>query len=347
MARPYQQLAKNIKFLPCIFVLLFALLGLSTATPNTHAAATLSTPNLVTSDNWSGDEAQGKLGSFNRAQIAFTIPSLKSNGDMSIWVGLGGDPTLLGGNPNNAVLVQAGVDSCLGSSCFGPCPNPNRQCNYAWWEIADALVVQPIRFSKPISAGNLITVYLESNFNNKGSDRLTLTDLTTGESHTILVGKQSATKDGQRISIITPNGRSSSLNGIKIVSDGASAECIGERPLVGSLSGGSFTTLPSFLPVNISRCDVGNNRLLEAISRAQPVNQITMVDRGSSGRRSLGNSVRGANANADVPRMVPGPLHGRYGDAFILAEPTAQQPLNSTARFVKFPSRASQPPPGS
>ncbi len=347
MAWPYQQLAKNIKFLPCIFTLLFALVGLSTATPSTHAAASISSPNLVTSDNWSGDEAQGKIGSFNRAQIAFNVPSLKSNGDMSVWAGLGGDPTLLGGDPNSAVLVQAGVDSCLGSSCFGPCPNPNIQCNYAWWEIADALVVQPIRFNKPISAGNLIAVYLESNFNNKGSDILRVTDLTIGESHTILVANQVATKDGQRISIITPNGRSSSLNGIKIITDGASAECIGERPLVGSLSGGSFTTLPVVPPVNILRCDVGNSRLLEAISSAQPLNQITMVDRGTSGRRSLGNSVRGANATADIPRLRPGPIGGRYGDAFTLAEPTSQQPLNSTARFVKFPGRSSHLPPGS
>src|SRR5437016_4888370 len=90
MARPYQRLVKNVKFLPCIFALLFALVDLSTVAPNAHAADTAVAPQVSASQNWSGFEAKGKLGAFNRAQMAFTVPTVLSAGDMSAWIGVGG-----------------------------------------------------------------------------------------------------------------------------------------------------------------------------------------------------------------------------------------------------------------
>jgi len=286
MVQPYQQLARGVKFLPCVFALLFALVGLSTAPPNIHAAS-LSSLNSALSFNWAGVEADGQRGSYNRAQMSFTVPSFKSKGEITIWAGLGGG---LGGRAGNVgknfVLVQAGVDSCLGScpSLGSNCPDPNSQCNVLWWEIAATLAEEPIQFNQPVRAGDLISVSVASNVNNNGTDQFILKDLTAqpSESHTILVTQQRATQDGQPIpNILSSQGsKLSSLKGVKIPTDGASAECIVERPsVVRSIGNASLASLPKFSSINVSQCDTGlkNKSTLQAISTASVVKQITMT----------------------------------------------------------------------
>jgi hypothetical protein len=271
MIKPHQQLVKNLKFLPCLFALLFALVGLSTATPNTHAAGTappLPSPTNSQSLNWSGYEAIGSLGTFLRTQCTFKVPTLRSRGEVSLWCGLGGDP--VGINPTNpdkgkkqAVLVQAGVDSCLGLSCPGG--NLNIEHSYVWWEIADALVVQPISFSQGIHNGDTIYFYITSNLNKDGFDKFFIRNITTKEIHTIIVNSQGATDNDQPIPVNTLNGQRATMNGTSrksaseasfpIITDGASAECILEVPL--DAISGTLANLPSFGSAQISGCDAG------------------------------------------------------------------------------------------
>jgi hypothetical protein len=340
MRWPYQRLAKNVKFLRCIFALLFALVDLSIAASNTHAAAT---PLTSQSENWSGHEAQGKPGTFKKVQILFNVPTLTSEGEMSYWAGLGGDPGQLQGK--EAVLVQAGIASCLGSSCSGDC-KPNKQCNYAWWEIANALVVQPTRFRKGINTGDLIYVYVQSNVNSDRLDIFHIQNRTTGETHEIRVTDEGATKDNKPISITTPNGRSKSLNGIEIVADGASAECVVERPLIIEPSGNTrFTKLPTFKSVTISRCDVGNNRIMQAISSVPRINKINMIGNPSGKISRPTNSARRANATSTTLLTTTGSLGGKFGDTFTVTQPNKSQEVNSSLHSVNFSGRSIKVPP--
>ena len=174
MTKLHQRLVKNVKFLSSLLALLFALVGIPIATPNTHvaSAATIPLPTTSLSNNWSGMEATSTVGKFKRVQCRAKVPTLTSDGDVSEWCGIGGDPGVVPGGVGNAVLVQAGVDSCLGASCPGN--NSNVQHNYVWWEIADALVVQPIRMSKGIHNGDDLYFYMELNIGNSGRTNSTL-----------------------------------------------------------------------------------------------------------------------------------------------------------------------------
>ncbi len=348
MARPYQRLVKNVRFLPCIFALLFALVGLSTATPNTHAANAAVAPQIATSQNWSGFEAKGKLGTFKKAQMSFTVPTVRTQGDMSVWVGTGGDPNQV--NPNNpvageqtAVLVQAGVDSCLGNPCSAPCRPSNVQCNYAWWEIADALVVQPIRFRQPISAGDLIVVYLESNLNNSSIDKFIIKDVNTNEIHTIIISDQGATKDNQRIPIIGGS------NGLNIVTDGASVECIVERPAI-SIQPLVLTPLPTFGGAAVPHCDMGKGPGWQGIGAAPQLSQIFMIDdpTGKGGNSTRQRGSRSGSTNAPSLRAKASFLSGKFGDSFIVtpAAGTLAPITNSTVHSINLSGRASKRPPG-
>ncbi len=288
MTKLHQGFVKNVKFLPCLFALLFALVGLTTATPNTHAAsaATIPLPTTSLSNNWSGMEATSAVGNFKRVQCRAKVPTLNSNGDVSEWCGIGGDPAVVSGGVGNAVLVQAGVDSCLGPGC--PSNNSNAQHNYVWWEIADALVVQPIRMSKGIHNGDDLYFYIESDFKKDGFDKFYIRNITTKESHTIIVNDQGATDNGKPTSINTADSGNGKL---PIISDSASMECILERPL--DAISGTLAHLPNLTkPENITECDagVGTNGLMTPIGLLPNVNSIKMFNSSGSGQGS--NSAR-------------------------------------------------------
>jgi len=291
MTRRHQGLVKNVKFLSCLFALLFALVGLPTATPNTYtaSAATIPLPTTSLSNNWSGMEATSTVGKFKKVQCRAKVPTLTSNGDVSEWCGLGGDPSIIPGGVGKAVLVQAGVDSCLGPGCPGG--NSNVQHNYVWWEIADALVVQPVRFSKGIHNGDDLYFYMESNVGNSGQDKFYIKNLTTKEpSHTIIINDQGATDNGKPISINTIGSGNSK---IPITSDSASMECILERPL--DAISGALAHLPDLeKPENIIECDagVGTNKFMTPIGLLPNVNSIKMFNSSSSGRGRGSNSAR-------------------------------------------------------
>jgi len=335
MIQPYR-LIKSIKYISGALVLLFALVGLPTAIPSTHAAAS-AVPSTTFSSNWSGYEATAPLGSFKKSQCAFKVPAIKSSGDVSAWCGLGGDPNSV--NPTNptqgakdAVLVQAGMDACLNSnSCTGNCTR-NVQCNSLWWEIADALVVQPIRFNKKIAVGDSIYVYVESNLHNNGTDIFFLQDRTTHESHKIIATRQGVTKDGQPTRIVGPQ------NGFPIVSDGGSAECIVERPL--NVSSNTFVRLTTFKSVTIFGCDDGrvNQAQLESIASVPTVTKINMFNPANSGSNSpASNSAKQAAAGAVVVIAAPTGFSGLNADNFTVIQPTNPQPQgksNSIAHFI-------------
>lgn len=332
MIQPYQ-IGKNIKFLPCTFALLFALLGLSITPPSTYAAAS-AIPSVLSS-NWSGFEASGPVGTFKKSQCTTKIPKVTTPGDVSVWCGLGGDPNSI--NPNNpttgaqqAVLVQAGIDACLNStSCTGNCRR-SIQCNSIWWEIADALVVQPIRFNRGIHIGDTIYIYMQSNLHNDNVDLFNIQNRTTRESHTIRVTNQGATMDGRPIRIIGSQPR----NGIPIVSDGASVECIVERPLdVGS---NTFIHLATFQSATVTGCDDGpvDQSYLEPISSVPTLTRINMFNDTNSSR----GSTQRANAPSVIILAQPTDLFGPLLDRFtVIQNPKTQTQTitNSIAHFMR------------
>jgi len=291
MTRRHEGLVKNVKFLSCLFALLFALVDIPTAISNTHtaSAATIPHPKTSLSNNWSGMEATSTVGKFKSVQCRAKVPTLTSNGDVSEWCGIGGDPTTVPGGVGKTVLVQAGVDSCLGPGCSGN--NSNAQRNYVWWEIADALVVQPIRMSQGIHNGDDLYFYMESNVGNSGEDKFYIKNLTTKEpSHTIIVNDQGATDNGKPYSI---NRIDSSNSTFQIISDSASVECILERPL--DAISGTLAHLPDLeKPENIVECDagVGANGPLTPIGVLPNVNSIKMFNSSGSGRGQGSNSAR-------------------------------------------------------
>jgi hypothetical protein len=320
------RLVKNMKFLPCTFALLFSLLGLSTVTPSIYAA-TDAVPSVFSS-NWSGFEATGPLNTFRKSQCTTTVPKVTTSGDVSVWCGLGGDPTSI--NPNNptqgaqkAVLVQAGIDACLNSaSCIGNNCQPGVQCNSAWWEIADALVVQPIRFTKGIHVGDVVYVYMQSNLHDDGIDLFYLQNRTTGEAHKISITNQGATKDGNSIRIVGPQ-----PNRIPIISDGASVECIVERPL--DASSNTFIRLATFQSTTVTGCDDGrvNQPLLEPIASAPSISKINMFN--------------GSNQQATTQGVTvlaqPTSLFGTLQDSFnVIQPPKNQQQTLRKASIVQF-----------
>jgi hypothetical protein len=254
----------------------------ATVTLHTHAASRITVPIPVAtlSSNWSGYEATGPAGTFKKSQCRAQVPTLTSRGDVSAWCGLGGDPSFVPGGSAKTVLVQAGLDACLGPTCFGG--NSNTQVNFAWWEIANALIVQPVRFTKGVKAGDDMYFYMESGINNSIEDKFYLRNITTNESHTIIVNPQGATKDGVPISISTINGNTRRTSNIPIVSDGASVECIVERPLNAITN--TLINLPSFGSEKILSCDVGTeqSRLLQPIGVIPTVSKISMINKSRS-----------------------------------------------------------------
>ena len=328
MRRPSRRFTKNAKFLPFTFVLLFSLMGLYIMMPNTYAAnlnafyialtpAVAAKPHSIAtsgSSNWSGYEASSSRGAFKKIQCSVKVPTLTSKGDVSTWCGLGGDPSVLSGD-SNPVLVQAGLDSCLGDSCVGN--NPNVQQDFAWWEIADALVVQPVHFAKKVRPGDTMYFYIESDNRSGPEDIFFLGNLTTKETHKIILNLQGATNDGRPYDIDTAG-----LHGtLHLISDGASAECIVERPI--DANDGTLTRLPIFGSEKIQTCDTGTTSKqasLTPIGFLSNICKITMFD---SSPQGLG--MNAARQQQDLMRIVialPSSLTGRLRDSFSVRGPS-------------------------
>jgi hypothetical protein len=320
--------AKNAKFLPFIFALHFSLMGLYTTIPNTYAAnintfhfalgsAVAAQPHAIVtsgSANWSGYEATSSQGTFTRVQCSARVPTLTTAGDVSTWCGLGGDPSILPGDIN-PVLVQAGFDSCLGNSCAGN--DPSVQQNFAWWEIADAIVVQPVHFAKNLHAGNNMYFSMESDTRSGPKDTFLLKNLTTKETHKIIINLQGATDNGKPYHI-----NKIGLDGpLHLISDGASVECILERPL--NAGDGTLAHLPTFGSEKVQTCDAGTTSKqtkLTPIGSLSNISKIAMFDssledQGRYSARRQQDSTRNVIA-------VPSNLTGHSRDSFIVRGPT-------------------------
>ncbi len=202
MARPSLQPVKTVRCLYYLLVLLLSAVVLFGGTYNasgvsasTYRHSHQSSTASISGDNWAGYEALGLSGTFNKAQVYFTIPSLNpsTQGATSEWVGIGGEPTVT----NSPVLVQAGVDSFMDSS--------RSQSNEAWIEVADTFPSRDVQFLHGLHRGDSIYVYVESNVNNSGYDKFYIQNITTHEGHWF------------------------SLPGRQYITDGASGECILER----------------------------------------------------------------------------------------------------------------------
>ncbi len=319
------RITRNIKFSYYSLVLLFSLLGLSIVPiPSTYAAAN-AIPSIFSS-NWSGLEAAGPTGTFRKSQCTATVPKITTRGDVSVWCGLGGDPSAI--NPNNptqgsqqAVLVQAGIDACLDDNCIGSNCQRGVQCNDAWWEIADALVSQTVRFTIGVHVGDVFYVYMQSNLHDDNTDLFYLQNRTTGESHTIRVTAQGATKDGSPIRIVGPQ-----PNRIPVVSDGASVECIVERPL--NAASNSFLELPDFQSTTVTGCDDGQvgQAVLEPITTNSTVTTISMFDK-PTGASSQNPGVTVLASPQQPFARTPGIV-----DSFNVIQPAANASAQATRR---------------
>jgi hypothetical protein len=318
------QSIKNRRCLPCTFALLFALLSLSTTVPRAYAV-TSAIPSTDAA-NWAGVEATAPLGTFRKSQCMTKVPKLTGSGDVSVWCGLGGDPSSI--DPNNllageqrAVLVQAGVDTCLDSvACDNSC-RPNVQCNIAWWEIANALVEQPIQLINGLHIGDVVSVYIQSNIQNNNIDLFIIQNRTTGEKHTIIVNRHGATDNGRPFPIVGPH------NGFLIATDGASVECIVERPTDASTN--LLIRLATFQLVIVAGCDDEevNRTFLEPISSIPTVVKISMYNPTNSQK----------NVQLGVVIAQPTNFFGRFLDDFTVVQKLHAQPqiiANSTVRFV-------------
>ena len=327
MIRLGRQLAKNAKFLSFTFALLSSLMGLYTMMPNAYAA-NINTSHLAlapavaahlravvtsgSSSNWSGYEATSSRGAFKKVQCSAKVPTLTTAGDVSTWCGLGGDPSAVPGYIT-PILVQAGFDSCLGNSCNGD--DPNVQQNSAWWEIADALVVQTVHFTKNVHPGDTMYFYIESDTRSGPKDIFYLNNLTTKETHKIIVNLQGATNNGRPYSI----NRTGLKGTLHLISDGATVECIIERPII--VGDGTLASLPTFGSEKVQTCDAGTKRAsLTPIGFLPKVSKITMFN--SSPQSQGMNAARQQRDSTGNVIALPSSLTGRLRDSFIVKEPT-------------------------
>lgn len=194
---------------------------------------TSKSPTNAMSLNWAGYVATGGPATFLRARVTFTIPTITSkpdpNGVVSLWAGVGGATSNLVGS-----LVQAGIDSALEpADKFSPKPY---QVNEAWIE-AFPQDTQILTFANPksLSTGDSVTVEVKAEINKKNHNvslSFTITDNTT--------------KESQKFSISTTDAT--------FQTDGASGECIVERPF--SLITNNFFILPQFGTAKLSGCQV-------------------------------------------------------------------------------------------
>jgi len=166
----------------------------------------------LASFNWSGYIADEAPGTFKAASITFTVPTLRGQSGDHVASWVG-----LGGGLTPAPrLVQAGVDSWIDDA--------GRQINAPFWEVVPGFTEQIVALNTDIQAGDRVSVSVSS----VGRDTFLISDLSTGASASFV------------------------LRGATNLTDGASAECIVERPSVDR----SLIPLAQFHALAISRCQV-------------------------------------------------------------------------------------------
>lgn len=210
------------------------------------------------SKNWSGNVDYASRYTFGIAEAEFNVPSLfipgsPINSHVSIWAGLGGDADFT----SPTVLVQAGVDSSV--TC-GSC-----QYNESWWEVWPYNEEQNLPLSR-LNSGDDIYITVTSNNSNDGQDYFYIEN-------------------------ITANSYSSKTVTIRsYISDGATGECVLERP--GIFGTNQYYALAQFNPQqsnteNISNCAVtGVKGGIVGIGN-QNHDYYTMTSDGTSGGRIL------------------------------------------------------------
>jgi hypothetical protein len=247
----FKQHSYTVRLLSYFCGLALALSFLVSATSHLYAASAkplavrhaidprfTSTGTSTKSINWAGYVAIDQPHTFLKAKLTFEIPTLKGEADfnkvVSIWAGLGGvDSNIV---PS---LVQTGIDSLIVPADVTH--SEPYQVNQAWFEDYP----QPplfITFTNPqsLSAGDSITVDIQSELGRhqtRVQDRFSIQDQTSGE-----------TQSGAL-----------TITDTSFQTDGASAECIVERPAFISQIGIQLSSLPQFGTANLSDCQVSND----------------------------------------------------------------------------------------
>jgi hypothetical protein len=234
----------------------------SSPTPSSSPASSVSL-----SQNWAGYEAMALPHTFNAAQAYFTVPSINPSmpGDVSAWVGVGGDPSLVPSGPNGTVLVQAGLDACLGSFCG--CSDSNTQCNTLWWEEFPDFPAETVSFTHGVHAGDQIFVYIDSNVINDQIDAFFMLNKTTDEYHSValsLTGSRQYATDGASSECIVERSSDASTNGLLAFADFGMEKISGCEV---SQSSGKETPAPIGSQQNISKIDLFSSTQIAADSQ--------------------------------------------------------------------------------
>lgn len=206
-----------------------------------HPNVALSTPacdDLAKHDScsWGGNFATGARGTYTEVSVEFKIPTISGPPDASVafWAGLGGLPG------TSSELVQAGVASCIGATTANNCSQTAGQHNSTFWSYTDAnnkTTSGPFGFTQGLNPGDTIFVFVQSNYRGSGDDYFYMQNERTGEI------------------------RDHTLSGDS--SDGASGECIGERPE--AVQGGTQPPLAGFGTEEITDCQVSSNTITHAV----------------------------------------------------------------------------------
>ncbi|MEO6887784.1 MAG: G1 family glutamic endopeptidase [Ktedonobacteraceae bacterium] len=187
-----------------------------------HPSHTAPVSNTIqrTDPIWAGNVAYGSRATYRVASVNFTVPSIPSIGSsdrVSIWAGVGGDTDFT----SSVMLVQVGVD--VSRATFGG------QYNTSWWEIAPYNAEQNLPLSR-LKAGDRIFALASSSADNNGNNYFYIDNETVN------------------------NYNSHSDNASKHLTDGATGECIVERPTVGK----TISHLANFGTEQLNSCDISS-----------------------------------------------------------------------------------------
>ena len=187
----------------------------------------------ATSINWAGYVATGGPATFLKARTTFTIPTITGKPDpnriVSLWAGVGGTTSDIVRS-----LVQAGIDSALEPADRSS--SKPYQVNEAWIEVYPQ-PPQTLPFTNPksLSPGDPIRIEVKAGQdkqNHKIKLSFTITDNASNETQTLSLSTSDAT----------------------FQTDGASGECILERPLFSITN--DVVILPQFETANFGECQV-------------------------------------------------------------------------------------------
>jgi len=213
---------KLFRPISCLLAILLGCCWLMSGSSHARELTSLSSANRaglhdqatgLASFNWAGYIADGAVGTFKAASFTFTVPTLQGQQGDHAAAWVG----LGGGLTPSPRLVQAGVDSWIDDT--------GHQINAPFWEVVPGFTEQIVALNTNIQAGDQISVSVGS----VGKDIFLINDLSTGSSASFVV------------------------RGATHLTDGASAECIVERPSVDR----SLIPLAEFRAFAISRCLVG------------------------------------------------------------------------------------------